>query len=279
MKMIGQRQLFDRGWIAFLACLALGAMSEVTFAQGLAPTGEASPQASGSSTTLQTYQQEQLALGRERQTLVSQGATQQQLEAWRQQNAARFQAQQQLAQALALASALQPMPVAKGVNIPANASGTLKDFLTTEATLANARAQIHNQLLQALPSGASQEISAMQQQEGKIFRQQHAGDLQLQQQRAQSLATESASQPIPIPGPAVIPSNATPQLKAYLTAQNALAIDRAQFWNQYVTADPAVRQAAMQQWRKQNADRLQQLTGLAEALSGSATNQQERNTQ
>jgi len=270
MKTIGQYGVSARGWTGLLASLVLGGVS---FAQ----TGEVSPLASGSSTTLQTYQQELQALAQERRSLVEQGATQQQLEAWQQQNAAQFQALQQFAQALAVASALQPMPVPTRVIIPANASSTLRDFMMTRASLANARAQIHNQLLQALPSGASQEqVRAMRQRAEKIFQQQHAADLQLQGQRAQALAAEAAPQPRSVPK-LVIPPGATPELQAYLAAENALASDRAQLWNQYLTADPATRQAARQQWQQQNASRLEQLSQLAQDLSNSTSNQEEEN--
>jgi len=159
-------------------------------------------------------------------------------------------------------------------NIPANASGALKDFLTMQASLANARAQIHNQLLQALPSGASQDqISQMRQQEEQIFQQQHAGDLQFQGKRGQTLAAESGLKPLPVPGPAVIPPNASRQLQAYLTARNTLMSAWVQLWNQYVTADPAIRQAALQQWQQQNAGRLEQLRAQARDLSNSTANQ------
>jgi len=266
-------------WIGLLAGMLMGG---VVFAQA----GDISPQVSGSTaapapsalSTLQTYQQERQTLAQQQRTLISQGATRQQLQAWRQQNAAQFQALQQLAQSLSQASALQPMPVTRQANIPPNASATLADFLTTQASLENARAQIHNQLLQALPSGATQEqVSAMQQQERQIFQQQYAADLQLQAQQAQTLAAESASQPVPVPGPPVIPPNATPQLQAYLTERNALATSRAQLWNQYITADPAARQAAMQQWRQQNAGRLQQLRELLQESSNSTATQEGEN--
>ena len=83
--------------------------------------------------------------------------------------------------------------------------------------------------------------------------------------------------PRPVPGLAAIPPNATPQLQAYLTARNALVEARAQLWNQYLTADPATRQAAMQQWRQQNAARLEQLGELAQDLSNSTPNQEGNN--
>jgi len=258
--------------MGLLAGLALGG---VLYAQS-----ENSPsQGSGSSGTLATFIREQRELARARQSLVAQGATRQQLQAWQQQNAGAFQALQQMAQSLAATSALQPAPANHQANIPPNASPTLRDFLTTRAALANARAQIHNQLLAALPSGATQEqIQAMRQQAQQMFRQQCAGDLQLQAQRVQILGAASASQPVPVPGPAVIPPNASPQLRAFLTARNTLATERAQLWNQYLNAAPAARQAAIEQWRQQNAARFQQLSQLAKDLS-TPTATQEGQTQ
>jgi hypothetical protein len=282
MKVISQLQIFGRGWIGLLACLVLSGMGGVMFAQGLAPTGDVSPQASGSSTTLQTFEKEQFALAQEHQALISQGATQQQLEAWRQQNAARFQAQQQLAQALALASALQPMRVNQQTSIPANASGALKDFLTARASLANASAQIYNQLLQDMPANPTQEqVGAMRQQANQAFQEQYAGALQLQAQQAQTITAQSEARPMPVLDSAFMPPNATPQLRAFLAARNALASSAAQVWNQYLGANAAARQAAMLQWSQQNAAGLRQLPASAENLTTSpaGTPAQEGTTQ
>jgi hypothetical protein len=256
-------------WIGLLAGLVMGG---TVFAQ----KASVAPQTSGSSTTLQTYQQELATLVQQRRALVAQGATQQQLQAWQQQNAPQFAALQQLAQNLAQESALQPLPLRQAVNIPANASSTLTDFLTARTSLANGRAQIHNQLLQTLPQNPSQEqISTMMQEETQLFQQQYATDLQPQLQRAQALAAVSASQPHRVPRRVLIPPNATSQLQAFLTARNAVATNRAQLWNQYLTADPATRQAAMQQWRQQNAGQMEQLRQLAQGLSNSTSNQEE----
>jgi hypothetical protein len=252
-----------RGWIGLMACLL---RSNLLFAQ----TASVPVQTSGSSDTLQTFQQEWRALAHQWRALVSQGATRQQLKTWQLQNAPQFAAQQQLAQALSLPSALNPARVSQWVNIPASASPTLKDFLTARATLANARAQIHNQLFQSLPANPTQQqVSNMQQQEMQAFQQQEAGDIQLQVQRAQTLAAESASQAVRVPGAPMLPPNAPPQMQAFLTARNALARAHAQLQNQYLTATPAVRQAAMLQWQQQNAAALQQLSELAQNLSNS----------
>jgi len=199
---------------------------------------------------------------------ITNGATPAQLDAWFQQNAPQFAALQQHVQAVARASALQPMPTNRQPNIPANASQTLKDFLTTRAALANALAQIHNQLLQSMPANASaDQVSQMQQNEMQTFEQQHAGDLQLQAQRAQVMASQSANQPVPVPPPLSIPAQATPQMAAFLTTRDQLMREQIQLQNQYLSATPAVREAAMQQWLQQNASRFQQLQQQAQALA------------
>jgi hypothetical protein len=233
-----------------------------------------STQTSGAATPLQTYLQDDLSLLQQRQALVSQGATPQQLQAWRQQNVAQFAALQQMAQSLSLASESQPERIIQSVSIPANASSTLSGFLTTGATLANAHAQIYNQLLQALPSNPTEaQLDSIRRQAMQTFRQQYAADLQSQAQAAQALGAESSAGPARIPGPVAIPPNASPQLQAYLIAENALASSRAQLWNQYASADPATRQAAMQQWRQENTTAFQQLNQKAQSLSSVATSQ------
>jgi hypothetical protein len=225
--------------------------------------------------TIQAFQQEQEALIKERQTLVAHGATRPQLASWFQQNAAQFEAQQQRAEVIAAVSTLKPMQTNNQPNIPANASQTLKDFLTTQAALANARAQIHNQMVQqTTASGQSvtlAQISQMEQQQTQIFQQQHAADLQLQAQRLQTLANESAQMPVQTPPLLHIPPNASPQLQAFLTTQNQLMQERIQLQNQYANAAPSVREAAMEQWHQQNAPRFQQLQQLAQNLSQAST--------
>jgi len=273
MKAICKR--FGGSWIGLLAALIL----TLTFCgTAFAQTATTAPQASGSTGALAAFCQEQQSLAQQWQALVSQGATEQQVDAWRQQNAAQIAQLRQSAQALALASALQPMPLISGANIPPNASSTLKAFLMVRASLANARAQIHNQLLQSMPAGATQaQVSAMQQQEEQLFQQQHSADLRLQSQRAQTLAAEAASRPLPPPGPLNIPPNATPQLRAFLTTRNALVAAWAQTWNQNIRASPAARQAAIQQWQQQNAGSLQQLQEQTQNLSNPTQTQQEEN--
>jgi len=235
----------------------------------------ATEQVSQNQATLQAFQQEQLALARQERALEAGGATPQQLEAWHQQNAAQFAAQQQRAQALATASALQMRRTNRQPNIPADASPTLKDFLTTQAALANARAQIHNQLVQqATASGQSltlAQIGKMEQRANQLFQQQNAALLTLQTQRSQALANTAAQTVRPLPKPLVIPPNATPQMAAFLTTRYQIRRELVQMRNQYVTATPAVREAALRQWLKQNASLFAQLQQQEQSLSQANT--------
>ena len=208
------------------------------------------------STTAQTFVQEQQSLAQAEQALVAQGATQQQIQTWRTQNAARFAAQQQrakdLATASASASATQPLPTISEVQIPPGASQEMIDFLTTQADLSNRAAQLHNQ---KTPNADA------------VFQQQNATALQAQQQRAQVIAAQQPFVAVPIPSSAPMPPNATPQMVAFLTLHNQLVQEEAQLRNQYVTATPTAREEAMQQWRQQNASRFQQLQQQAQNIS------------
>lgn len=228
------------------------------------PTQQVSP----NQTTLQAFQQGQQALTQSLQALLAQNPTPQQMQAWQQQNATSLANQQQLAQSLAADLALQPLDVVVMPQIPANAPQAVKDFITTQVALANARAQIHNQLLNALPVEPSDDqIRQMQQSEVQLFQQQQGANLQLQARQAKALANESAQQPVPLPPPLVLPPGTTPQMAAYLTARDQLMRDRINYFNQYVTATPAAREAAMAQWMQQNANRFLQIQALAQQLS------------
>lgn len=197
---------------------------------------------------------------RERRALIAQGATAEQLAAWRQQNAARFSAQVQRANDMAAvsnaAAAVQPRPMITQVTVPEGASQEMADFLTTQADLQNRRAQLHNA---QTPNAAA------------VFQQQNSVEIAAQQQRAQDLGTQAASQPRPVPPPLVIPANTPPQLAAFLTLRDQLMRERIALWNQNLHATPEARQAALAQWQQQNASRLTQLQTSAVNLSTSST--------
>jgi hypothetical protein len=220
------------------------------------------------SVTLDQFQQEHQSLVQAWSALVAQGATQDQLEAWQQQNSGAIQQFEQDGQVLGAETSAQPMAIVNQVNLPPNLPEALQNLVTNQVGLANAGAEIYNQLLQSLPSGATpQQVNALQQQAAQTFEQQYGANLQAQVQQAQALAANSASQPMPVPGPAVIPPNASSQLQAFLTERNALLTSWAQTWNQNLGADSATRQTAMQQWQQQNASNIQQMQQAAGALS------------
>ncbi len=206
------------------------------------------------------------------------GATPSQVNTWQKQNASAFALQQQRAEAMVVAWGMRTQAVSGEARIPAGASPTLKDYLVTQAALAKSRANIHNQLVQqATPSGQSLtfvQYSALRQNEDRLFRQQNATLLSLQQQRMQELASASAQIVHPIPAAVVIPAGTSPEKAAYLTNRNALNRSMIQLQNQYAAADPSVRSAALSAWFKQNGQQLSQLQQeQAQFLSTAGTNQ------
>ncbi len=102
------------------------------------------------------------------------------------------------------------------------------------------------------------------------FQQENAALLRRQKELSQIIAGQQAKNPVPAP-PLQIPSNASPQLKNYLTAHDQLMRDEVAFMSQHRTDAPATRQAAMQQWRQQNAGRFKQLQQESQALAQSAS--------
>jgi hypothetical protein len=265
MKVIHPR--IHAAWIGLLAAFTMHGWL-------VAQTAGSSAVESGSAETLTTFRQQHLALVQQWEALVSQGATWQRVQAWRRQNAAQLQAQQQLAQTIAADSSSQPVPAIAPVAVPPSMSGTLQDFVNTQASLANAAAQIWNQALQTAPSGGSpDQIAQARVQAMKAFQQQHAAELQLHGSRGQALAADSISEPLTAPQSGDAPPNAPPRLLALRAARLALQAAWVQLWNQYRTAAPAARQAAVQQWQQQNAASIQRMRQLAQDLSNSTASQ------
>ena len=260
------RTVASLGWMGTFYCL-----TAVALAYGQAtPSSQPSSSSSQNALTLQAYAQEQRALMQQRRALVAQGGTQQQLQAWHTQNAAQFAAQDQRAQTLAASSELQLRRTNHQPHIPANASPALRDLLNTQAALANAHAQIHNQLIQQASSGTNltfAQLGTMQQSETQLFQQQNAALLTLQSQRVQALTATSVAPTRAARASAIVPSNATPQMAAFLTTRYQLRQSLIQLQNQYATASPAARNAALQQWRQQNASQFTHLQQQAQALS------------
>ena len=140
-------------------------------------TATTSSNSTSISPDIKAFQTEQRALGMELKNLVDQGATPAQIRAWHQQNAARFAAQQQRAQAISAGRPAQPIPYVTSVEIPEGASQTTQDFLKAQADLHNRRAQLHNQQLQSGSKIDEAQVEAAMQQ----WRQQNAGRFQQMQ--------------------------------------------------------------------------------------------------
>jgi hypothetical protein len=197
-------------------------------------------------------------------TLTQQGATDSQIEAWKQQNAALFQAQRQRAQQLSAYAFFQPLDDVTDVDIAENASQEESDFLVTQASLQNNFAQIHNQLLQAQGSTFTlSQVSTLSTTEVDLFTQQNAIALATQVQRAKDFGDLALHQPLEDLAPALIPANANPTLQAFLILHEELAQEQIDLHNQYCTATTAQLQAAEDLWHEQNSVRFEQLSQLA----------------
>lgn len=141
------------------------------------------------------------------------------------------------------------------VAIPANATPELREYLENRQTLIDKFSVLRSQTVNGAPNP----------QAFAEFQQQNAAMLKRQDQLAQIIGQQRAMNPLPEPPPLKIPPDATPQLKAYLTARDKLMRDQVAFMNQHRADDPKAREADMRQWGQQNAVRFQQLRQLSQA--------------
>jgi len=145
---------------------------------------------------------------------------------------------------------------------PPNASPEMKEFLANQVTLAQKMQEARGSSTTLTPQAFA------------LFRQQNAQLLQRQNELAQTIAQQQdTGNTLSAPPPVQMPPDASPQLQAYLTAKDKLMRDQIAFLNQHKSDDLAAQQAAMEKWRKQNADRIQQLQKMAQTVapSGSST--------
>jgi len=179
---------------------------------------------------------------------------------FQQQNADLLKRQAQLAQVIAQQQTVV-LPMPPPLQIQANASTQLQAYLTARDSLMRDEIAFTNQHLN---DDAVTKAAALQQ-----WRTQNATRIQNIQQLGQTLSDQQAKTLSPIPPPLQLPPNASPQLQAYLTARDQLARDEIAFTNQHLSDAPAVKEAAIQQWKTQNATRIQNLQQLAQAVSTS----------
>jgi hypothetical protein len=256
-------QMAGGNWISLLVSLLLAGGNLA------AQTVESSPASSGSSDAYSNFLEQSQAFHQQLRTLMAEGATSKQVAQWQAENSEQIQTLQQSAETFGEASVKDPRITIRQVTIPAGTSTTLASFITTAAALATARAQIHNQLIQSLPANATNEqIQQMLWQERQEFLQQHASDIQAQAQRAVTLGSSSALPPSGGSATFAIPSDASPQMKAFLTLHNRLFAGRAQFLRQSGSS-VTIREATMASWAQQNASDMLKLRALALAFSNS----------
>lgn len=246
----------------YVGCCSLGLLflfsNSSAFGQSNVSSAATTP--STASPLLLQFQQAQQTLGQQLSQFMGQGTTTPaQLKQWVNQNQALIQAQQSRAIQLGVASAAQPYPYVTSVEIPENASPDLEDFLTTQASLVNNRALIHNQLLQQGTISSATENT--------LFQQQNGAALQAQAQRAQVIAAEADQQALPMPPPLTLPPNTAPAMQAFLTLRDQLMREEIQVHNQNLQADASTRQAALLAWIQSNQSRLQHLQALAQNLN------------
>ena len=160
-------------------------------------------------------------------------------------------------------NAAHNLPSQTGASLPETASPERKEFMQNQATLTEKMTELRKQ--------NSSTNGMLDPKVVARFQQENAGLLRRQKELSQIIAGQQAKNPVPAPPPLQIPSNASPQLKNYLTTHDQLMRDEVAFMSQHRTDAPATRQAAMQQWRQQNAGRFKQLQQESQALAQSAS--------
>lgn len=218
------------------------------------------------SATFVTFQQEQTALNEELDALVAQGATQDQIDAWQQQNAARFQAQVERAQEMSADAAKQPMTYVTEVAIPDGASQELVDLLVTGANLYNSFVEIHNELISD-PTASTTDPDTLAQTEVTLFQQQNGADLADQAGQVKVVTSQEAKKPLPVPQPFTVPAGTDAELAAFLTIKNQIERQDILLHNQYCAGATARVDAAILQWQNQHPALFQQMTQMAQDLA------------
>jgi hypothetical protein len=249
-------------------------MASAAFAQTAATETQSQPAAPAPVPTLapplqlspaeQTFRQEQAAMGEQFAELIRQGATGSQIIAWQQSVAARQTAQLQRAQALAALRG-NMIPLISDATIPGGASPQLQSLIVNQIDLANASIELNNQVAaaqgnQTVPAVPSDEQLA-------TLRQATASLRQNQSQLASNLADQTVNSAMPVPDAPRLPNTMPAPLRAFLLLRYQLLKERAQLWNQNLSADPATRLALILQWEQQNATRISQLQQEAQSIS------------
>ena len=240
---------------------------EATFSLNLNATMEA---------LSQTIAQEQQALDQAEQNLIDQNATDLQLEAWEQQHAGAFDAQDDRRLLLSAYGSFQPLELITSVSIPDAASDRMENFLVASAELLDGYADIHNSLAEA----GSQTISVaaadqLEQTTTELFEQQYGAQFKAVAAQAKAVADEQVLQPLAVSPISPPPAGAGPALQAYLLASAQLTREQILVHDQNCSGTVAQLEAALEQWQDENASRFKQISLMAKALAPASETQDE----
>jgi len=133
----------------------------------------------------------------------------------------------------------------------------MKEYLQNRAILDDKMKQLQAKSINGAPNP----------QAFALFQQQNFYLLKRQNELSQIISQQQARNPLPAPPPLQVPPDASPQLRAFLTAHDQLVRDQVAFSNQHRNDSPAKRQAALQKWQQDNAPRFKQLEQEAQAMA------------
>jgi len=251
-----------RNWNGVLICLLLGTGLFVppnVWAGNSAPTLSSISIPANASPELTEFLQNRATLAAKLAKFNSQstgGSNSQTLTQFQQQNDGLLARQNQLALIISQQQQPNALPSPPALSVPPNAPPEMKEFLQNRATLAAKMAQF-----------SSQNVGGSNSQTLTQFQQQNAGLLARQNQLAQIISQQRNPNPLPQPPPLQIPPNASPQLQAFLKTRDQLVRGQATVMNQHRSDDPATQEAALAQWRQQNAALIQQFQQEAQAMT------------
>ena len=214
-------------------------------------------------------------LDKSEQALIAQGATDAQLDAWEIQNTHQFHELALKADLFSAYGHFIPLEIAVEIAIPDDATAEMEDFLIAKATVRNGYAQIHNQLAQEAGSTITVKAAlALQDKQEVLFQKPWSEATQQLAVKAKVVADQSAHDRWEIPPPAVIPPGMDSQRAALLSVRSQIARGEALIHNANCRGSRDELEAAMQQWKQQNANLYQQRTALAQALAKINANQE-----
>ncbi len=201
----------------------------------------------------QAFEQEHAKLAVEHLAFLQTEPTELHIQAWQENRAARYAAQQQRAILMAnLEAPLPPQqPYIQTIDIPAEASPTMEEFLVKRAQLQNAQIQSDN-ALHALTSASARKA------EREALTTRNAKLLEEMQTLAVQLGEESACEEIPLlPEEPNLPVSASPELRAFLIARHTL--HRAEIQQRNATRHllKEQRELAMHQWHEDHTKEFQ----------------------